>query len=339
MLGLHVRRDSQQADSGKVRNYALMGLSQDSAHAFRGIMSVLSGRTRCAWLQAEPTAADVLILGPQFDDDSAPALIEAARCVVRMTLTDDPHLGDVTRLEYPFRVFQVLSVLEEVEAKLGSEAVKATGVVGRNSSWSLFDAIRQYAGRTSHQQWLTSQFEDGRTLFVRDDFSVFAADDSVHADLSVGKLPQSGLTVGVAPPAELVKRPGQQLLWTVGLHSGRGNLSGTLDSSAGYKLLAWPDFGVMRPKREHLQLCALLARHLRTPEQLVAGTQLSSETVNRFLNACVLSGLLHIERNAPDLVTKTGRADLRRTGFMASLVSSIRSKLGFEQPASRMSIG
>jgi hypothetical protein len=320
-----------RAQESSTRTYAIRGLTHDATVALRGMLAVLSGRSRCNWQQGDLPRADVLILGPDFEAGPEQALVESARMVVRVTLSDASHLGEVTRLEYPFRVFQVLSVLDEVAAKLEAGETQSGRIVSRNRSWALFDALRQLVNRASPAHWYVAHCDNGNELYISGDLSEFAAVANVHADLRAGVLPQSGAVPCAAPDAELRRGPGAELLWRVGLHSGRGGLSESLDASATYKLLAWPNFGVVHPQRAHLRLCALLATAAHSRDTLVhllGGRDTDLTTVNRFLNACAISGLLHVERREPSAATPQRRPP-PKPSFVEGLVASIRFKLGF----------
>ncbi len=328
MLASLQRTMTRSSSLRDTRTYAIEGLSHDASGALRSIMQVLSGRTQCPWQLVPLASAEVLILGPNFDAAKEAALIGSARYIVRVTLSDESHFGEITRLEYPFRVFQVLSTFEEVASKLGVRKPSTTEAPSRNHSWALFDSLRDLASHTSHRQWQQTQYGDGRVLFVRDDLREFAADPSVHDDLLAGNLPQLPLTPSADPPAQLQRGRGSLLLWHVGLNAGRGNLSRTLDPSAGYRLLAWPDFGVTPPHKAHLRLSALLAGGLHRRDELVETLAGSADvvTVNRFINACAASGLMHAERLDSEL-PPAPKPKASSGSFVGSLISSIRSKL------------
>ena len=330
MLASLQRAMTRSNSPSNTRTYAIEGLSHDASGALRSIMQVLSGRTQCPWQLVQLASADVLVLGPNFDAAKEASLIGSARHIVRVTLSDESHFGEITRLEYPFRVFQVLSTFEEVAAKLGVRKVQSAQVPTRNRSWALFDSLRDLASYTSHGQWQQTRYDDGRVLFVRDDLCEFAADPSVHKDLLAGQLPQLPLTPSADPPAELQRGRGSLLLWHVGLNAGRGNLSRTLDPTAGYRLLAWPDFGVTAPRKTHLRLSALLASGPYRRDEVVEALADSGDvvTVNRFINACAASGLLHTERRESELPAAP-RSKPSSSSFVGSLILSIRSKLGF----------
>lgn len=310
-----------------MRSYAIRGLGADATAALRGMMGVLGGRTRCGWRQGELPHADVLILGPNADSGPERALIDTARMVVRVTLSDASHLGEVTRLEYPFRVFQVLSALDEVDAKLEASEGQAAHPVSRNPSWALFDALRQLANHSGRSRWYSA----GGELCIREDLAEFAATPAACAELQAGRLPQQGIRPCHEPGSEMQRGDASELLWCVGVHSGRGGLSESLDAAASYRLLAWPNFGVVHPQRAHLRTCALLAAAPHSRDELVqllGGSDDDLETVNRFLNACAICGLLHVEHReaaAPRLI----RAPAAAASFMEGLVASIRVKLGF----------
>jgi hypothetical protein len=327
MLSFMQRAASRQPAAAPTMVYAVQGLNQEKADALRRIMTMLSGRTQYSWQPGPPEQAAVVILGPSIGASKAD-LADSNRRIARVTLSDQPHVGDVTCLEYPFRVFQVLSALQEIESELSPSAQPAQ-MDARLSSWALFDSLRQLASQANLGQWLVAHYPDGYALHVRDDLQVFAADSGVHARLAAGQLPEAELVPGEAPPPELRSGRGAELLWQVGMHSGRGNLSGSLDAASAYRLLAWPDFGVVRPQATHLRMSALLATapHTRDELLILLGNDANIEAVNRFLNACAASGLLQADRRAMSPIPKHPSAPA--SSFVSGLVASIRDKLGF----------
>lgn len=303
--------------------YAVHGLNEDASNALRRIIVMLAGRTQREWIARNLDEAEVLILTPEAE---VPAH-GRVRCVVRVAPTDSNPLGDVSRLEFPFRVFQVLSTLAEVETRLDSVVERTARVATHNLSWSLFDALGELSRSTSQKRWFECSGEDGQRLLVRDDLQAYAAAPVMHAQLRAGRLPQTPLQPSPLSEPDLPVFPGAELLWLVGLHSGRGNLSGSLDAQCLFQLQAWPDFGLLRPLPIHLRLCALLASGAFSRDQLLEqlDPRVSVVEVNRLLNACATLGLLHAERrNAA--ATHTRKSSER--SFIGGLVASIRRKLG-----------
>ena len=327
MLSFLQRALSSQPSAAPELTYAVQGMSPDASVALRGILKVLAGRTRHTWEAGAASHAAVLIRGSQFDA-AQEANINSGQHIIRVTLSDEFHGGDVTRLEYPFRVFQVLSALQEVEAKLdsGNDFVPFIATL---SSWALFDSLRQLANETSVGRWLVAHYPDGRPLYIRDDLCEFAGEPSVHSALIAEMLPQEALKPCTDPDPSLIRGRGRELLWYVGMHSGRGRMSGTLDPDSLYRLQAWPDFGVLRPQAAHLRLSALLASRSHSRDQLLhlLGKDVDVQVVNRFLNACAASGLLQVDGRATQLVLQDN--DRSASSFVSVLVASIREKLGF----------
>lgn len=309
------------------RRYSSHGLAPDAQSALGSMLEVLRGRTRDAWTPAALRDSHVLFLG---DHAEAPPseLVSGIRHVVRVSRGGESRVGSALRLDYPFRVFQLLSLMQEIEDE-GSVA-QTPPVIARHGSWALFDSLQALAQATPQGAWLVARWDDGESLHVRDDLGEFAVSGGASDRLFNGGLPQVPLASAPPPPPSLARVDGARLTWRVGLHSGRGQLSGSVDPQQAYRLRVWPDFGRVGSDRLHVRLSALLSREPLRRDDLVrlAGQrdEAGTERVNRFLNACVASGLLRSEGGA---ALRPAETPTPASGFVGTLVSRIRHRLGF----------
>lgn len=315
------------AASGKLRTYALAGLDGDAGTALRCMMDVLRGRVSSQWVQADAGKAEVLFMGAAAGGAiSVPASV---RQVVHVKRSDDDAAGFRLQLDYPFRVFQVLGLMQELEldGPVADPAAPAAPPLS-HPSWALFDALHALSLQSGSGRWWKVDVAEGESICVRDDLREFAASPGAIAAIRRGDVPQAPLEPCDPPPASLPRQDGFQLLWQIGLNSGRGQLSATLESDTPYRLRLWPDFGRIRPERLHLRMSALMTAEARTRDELVAlvgqGDEAGRLAVNRYLNACAASGLLKPEHR-PERETI---APPRPAGFMTGLMSKLRGKLG-----------
>lgn len=317
----------QGTGPGKLRTYALAGLDGDAGTALRCMMDVLRGRVSSQWVQAEAGKAEVLFMGASAGGAiTVPASVQQ---VVHVKRSDDEAAGFRLQIDYPFRVFQVLGLIQELELEgpAVDPAAPATPPLS-HPSWALFDALHALSLQSGSGRWWKVDVAEGEMLCVRDDLREFAASEAAMTAIQGGAIPQSPLEPCPPPPTTLPRQDGFKLLWQVGLHSGRGQLSATLEPDTPYRLRLWPDFGRMRPERLHLRLSALMTADARTRDELVARIGQDDETgrlaVNRYLNACAASGLLKPESRPERMPAATPAP----AGFMTGLMSKLRGKLG-----------
>ena len=313
--------------TGKLRTYALAGLDGDAGTALRCMMDVLAGRVSSQWVLAETGKAEVLFMGAFASGTiSVPASV---RQVVHVKRSDDEAAGFKLQLDYPFRVFQVLGLMQELEldGPVTDPAAPAAPPAS-HPSWVLFDALHALSLQSGSGLWWKVDVAEGESICVRDDLREFAASAGAIAAIRGGEVPQSRLKPCAPPPASIPRQDGFQMLWQIGLNSGRGQLSATLEPDKPYRLRIWPDFGRMRPERLHLRMSALLTTEARTRDQLVAMVGQDDDAgrlaVNRFLNACAASGLLKPESRPGRLPV----APAAHAGFITGLMSKLRGKLG-----------
>jgi len=316
----------------RTRTYATAGLDADARTALRCMMDVLKGRTRAEWTMGDAGAAELVFVGAQAGN----AGTAGARHVVRVARPGEGTAGFALQMDYPFRVFQLLSVMQEVEDESADDTnppATATAAVS-HPSWALFDSLHLLCVQAGNgERWHRVDGEDAdATLYVRDDLRRCAATAAMRDAILDGRLPQSPLAPAEPPEPGLAEHDAERLLWHVGLLAGRGQLSGTLDASATYRLRAWPDFGRFGARPEHLRLSALLTAGSHGRDELVAAlgpaTPTAAENVNRFLNACAASGLLRAEHR----VAPPPRAP---AGFVGGIVARLRQRLGLGNEAAR----
>ncbi|MCB1552791.1 MAG: hypothetical protein KDJ14_03195 [Xanthomonadales bacterium] len=323
-----------EATAHGARTYATVGLDVDARTALRSMMDVLRGRTRSTWISGEPDRADLVFLGAHGSEHEARDL-EHVRHVVRVARSGTGTAGFAMHMDYPFRVFQLLSVLQEIDQDVADRAPQDTpNEAPDDPDWMLFDALHRLSTRQGSGRWLSTGADDTEVLFVRDDLREYVATQGMLAAVEAGELPHRRLQPSPEPPIELPRRDASRLLWTVGLRAGRGELSPTLDAATHYRLSAWPDFGRLRAEPTHLRLCALLAAQAYRPSELIAqlGGGAQARQVHRFLNACAASGLLCIDR--PVAGRGAVPSNEASVGFVGGLVARLRQRLGLQERSS-----
>jgi hypothetical protein len=317
----------------RTRRIAVVGLNDDAAHAFQSMLKIVDGRSRAAWSVSTPDDADVLMAG-----------IDAKEAVVeRWARTEKPliavHEGMEGRpmtpftLCHPFRVMQLLGVLDEVERSLESlppvQGVPPLQAKTATSPWAFAESLRWLSRRSAGGHRYAAASIDG-TVFVQDDLSAYHIDPDSLDRLRHGKLRLPPLQMdSSAVPVGFLRRPVFELAWFVGMHES-ASLAPWLDANAAYRLRRWPDFGMVRGTREHLALAALLAREAQQREHLANVTNQPLAGVDRFLNACSIAGLLNSSVGNTATKSAGGAATMAPTRF-GGLISSLRRRLGLTE--------
>jgi hypothetical protein len=86
--------------------------------------------------------------------------------------------------------------------------------------------------------------------------------------------------------------PWDAALWALGIGTSGGRLLARLNASASYRLMRWPDFGMIGRRSNDLKCSALLAQQGMSPATLQASTGFPLATIHNFFNSCALCGLL-----------------------------------------------
>jgi len=328
-------RQSEQAPDWGIRRFRIAGLHPEACAALSSMVRLLDARLTRRWQWVDSGHSDVLFLGTCIDAETEAAMVAQVTRVVRVAAYDCEHPGAALRLEYPFRVFQVLSVLQEVDQQLSIAAAGGSGMAAAGTcagDVSLLSSLQSHANRNSHGQWLVARYADGRELFLSDDLTDFAAEESVHADVAVERLPSGPFMPSDRPAPHLRHAPGPALIWRVGLASAGGRLSPGLDPEGSYQISEWPDFGLIRPHRLHLRMAAVMAARAHTRRELADARGMGTlDEVTRFFNAAEASGLLHLVHAGA--APRTNARLVEPSSFIVGLVSRIRGKLGLASQA------
>lgn len=312
----------------RTRRIAVVGLAEDANQAFRSMLRILDGRGGLSWALTAPDDADVLIAGTHAEEAASQ----------RWALTDKPVIavyeGGAARpltpytLHHPFRVMQLLGVLDEVDQALGGASVEVTrprGVV--DPSLSFAESLRLLARGSAHGN--LHRAANGRDIvFVRDDLSAYyAAADTVQRltqqPMELPALAPSGEPV----PPHFICRPVFELAWFTGLHGGDA-LAPWVEREALHRLRRWPDFGLVRGARAQLALAALLTHASHTRNRLIEVSRQPAAQVDRFLNASALAGVLASSGEAAPPAAAGPTLIAASAARLGVLIRGLRARLG-----------
>ncbi|GMV30764.1 MAG: hypothetical protein AMXMBFR59_28890 [Rhodanobacteraceae bacterium] len=290
------------------------------------MIRILDGRGGLSWVLAAPDAAEVLITGTCGDDSVARQWARTDKPVIAV------YEGSAARpmtpyvLHHPFRVMQLLGVLDEVDQALGSATaeVPRTRTVGGGFAESLRLLARSSAAGKLHVAG-----EGDARVFVHDDLTTYQASAETALRLTREALPLPALRpASETPPSGFVCRPGAELAWFTGWHADTA-LAPLADGHATYRLRRWPDFGLLRGTREQLALAALLTRASHGRMRLIELSQQPAGSVDRFLNACALAGVLAVTATAETVPAGDASAFIANSAArLGGMIRGLRSRLG-----------
>lgn len=94
------------------------------------------------------------------------------------------------------------------------------------------------------------------------------------------------------------------------------------DSKKFFKLVSWPNFGVYKFVPEFINLSSLLKKQAYSYQQLLSVSGYPSQTINKFLNATIMAGLVNVVDSDQQVIT-TQRKN-------SPFISSLKKFFGFK---------
>jgi hypothetical protein len=225
-------------------------------------------------------------------------------------------------LRHPFRVMQLLSILDDVAEHFNAHAMEASV---DPAAWSAAESLRQCMSRASGADWLVARGDLGEEVWL--------GGGSAHAEpATLARLRESDLHLAAFRPARGGPGSGTtpfalcDLAWFVGVH-GAGELAPWLRPEAAYRLRRWPDFGRLGVTTGLLELCAYATTRAWTPAALANATGQSLGAVHCFLNGASLAGLL-AATHAEYTVAPHARTGAALPSGWRRLIGGLRRSLG-----------
>ncbi len=301
-----------------------VGLASDTSHAFHSMLQVVSGRSKVAWSVApDIDAADVMIVACNGDAASFAACAASGKPIVLVIGDRDTRPPMPFVLRHPFRVMQLLSILDDVAEQFHAGPVAARTPTD-DAAWRPVESLRQIMPHAGGDEWHCARTAQGASLWIGR--GAAHAAPSVLAALRERDLGLAAFEpTRIVPQATLASMPLCDLAWHVGLH-GSASLAPWLSPDAEYRLRRWPDVGRLGASTGLVELCAYAAAHAWTPARLASVTGQDLANVNRFLNAAALAGLL-AATHASTGATRT-REGAGVPGGWRRILGGLRRKLG-----------
>lgn len=303
----------------KQRKIAFVGLESHSRQACLSMLGIMAGMASVQWVEAEGTAdADVLMATVECANQVPPG----TPCIL-VYRSDDRRPSAPYTLSRPFRAMQLIGLLERIgqhhfdaaDTSRSSEALEAAPLT---SLHALADAM---AAEPAPQGILPLQSTAG-TFYLEPAQRRFFADEALLAPLVAGDIHFRKLLAPiVGPPQGQAPRPAFLLCWY--LADADAELLPWLDPASSFRIRRWPHLGALPRSREHLALCALMSKAGFCRAQLAQFARCEEPVLDRFLNACALSGLLQVDR--PDQAHVMAASGSGRFG---GLIRGLRQRLG-----------
>jgi hypothetical protein len=304
------------------RQLAMLDIDAEPARAFHSMLEVLKGRTRCAWRLVDSIEqADVVVTGTH-------ATVTTAQLAgkQRIAIIDDPNapiqIGTSHVLRHPFRVMQVLTILDDLADEEPRPELRIT-LDEQAGRWDFAESVRRIRAASSPAAWYSTRTPQGEEIIVTGNLHNFACEAAVFEQVRAGPLRLSALVEAhvQSVPSQYVRSTLFELLWHNALQADTA-LAPWLKRGGGFHIRRWPDFGSLPSTRQQLQMVAMLAKRSCSRAQLAHAA--STAEADRLLNALSVCDLLVHDAAAP---AARAPAESPLPGFMRSLLGSLRRSL------------
>jgi hypothetical protein len=314
----------------RTQRLGFVGLGDDTVSACLSMLKIIDGRSSVHWDQSVPGDADVLMVACDQQEQTRQADLSDKPCIVVYPTTRDRPASTFT-LPHPFRVMQLLDVLDEVVRTLATDSdidrPSATIQPAKPESVADFCASLHRVITTQNEQrseLYCSHSEEGQLLVKPASHRFYARPALLHA-LNAGAVTLSPLAPYAQPvPEGMAARPLFELAWLTGANHSDGLLP-WLNPDSHFQLSRWPSAAALNKSRPLLSLCALMTRRALGLAQLQTLSKCDKQTLYHFLNACEISGLLVSERRATAAQPTPVPVESQRFG---GLIRGLRTRLG-----------
>ena len=305
-------------------------------HALQLLDSILwafQGTTRSNWRIAPLDVAQVVVVHEANSDERVATWKTTGKQVIGIATEgrSDPAVSNT--LVYPFRAAEVLVLLERLDAQLSSPGEEAPAPARSNDApadpWSFVEALRTLRLVQNSQAWLVGR--DGRTplLWLRGDVASYSADAGTVQAIRRGSLRLSQLTLAKSqePVSGSTPRSGMELSWFAGYHASN-QLAPGVKAGARYRIMRWPNFGLIRPLPSQLRVAACLSSAAADLDEIIKRASVPADEAMRTLNAlhaCDVLACLGVDER---VTSATSRAPPVPNGGFTKFLHNVRKHLG-----------
>jgi hypothetical protein len=224
-------------------------------------------------------------------------------------------------LRYPFRVMQLLALLDGIAEHLRARAAPAPR---DNTAWAAAEDLRRLTTQAGERGWHVAAAGEREELWIGEGHACASA--AVWRGLREGALRLGPFGHhAAAAPVDAQRGAIADVAWFAGIH-GRDELAPWLSADSAYRLRRWPDFGRLGGAAALLDLAAAAAARPCTPGELAARAACTVAQANRFLSAASLAGLLVAATREDSGAHASAAAPAR--GWM-SFIHDLRRQLGW----------
>ncbi|MQX53671.1 hypothetical protein [Alcanivorax sediminis] len=317
------------------RKLAFVGLEADTTSACLSMLKIMNGRSSVEWMQAEPDEADVLMLANDDSDTSRQWQNSDKPCIVIYHNNESKPSAAYT-LSHPFRVMQLISVLEDVSRTLEDaspdesslkpiSAQTQAATPHRPSGQTDFSESLYQAVTSKNAQELYQSDSPKGSLFVSPSAGAYFIQEPLFNEVRHKTAALTALKP--AKDADLsayIRRPITELAWMTAQLSS--TLPAWLPKDGSYRLKRWPNVRSAKTDRAYLSMSALMTKQPCRREQLAAHAGCAQQQVDRFLSACAMSNLLVCEAASAAPSTRAATPDEPRR--IGSFIQGLRHRLG-----------
>ena len=306
-------------DSMRVLRICDVGLSKDASNAFHSMLGIVAGRSRVEWVVGGIDDADVLLAHVNADSALLARWIAAGKPLVSVIGPRESRPPLPFVLRHPFRVMQLLSMLDEV-AEYAERPAQDGGASARDGAWELASSLHRLDARIAAPGWHVSCDARGDRLWIGGN-RAHAKAHVLQALRTRGFAGAPFEIAGAPPPSRCESITLGDAAWHIGI-GAPGDLAPWLDAHAYYRLHRWPDLGRLGADPLWIELSAIAAARAFRPVDLVDARPDVAST-HRYLTACSLAGLLVPTAcaNAPPLASPIA-------GGWTRLLGTLRRHLG-----------
>ncbi len=300
-----------------------IGLSADASSAFHSMLKVLAGRATAAWETSGLERADVLLAHADSDPSTLAEWSTTGKPVV--LVIDDRGSWPPSQfvLRHPFRVMQLLSILNDVTNFLGAPRQRAAASV--LSAWACAESLRQVMASGGERGFHAASGNSGGKIWIGEGEA--HATPEVIGQLRCGTFsPGPFVATQEWPPEDARRFPVCDLAWFVGLN-GSPELAPWLSPDGVYRLRRWPDSGRLGSIPNMIQLSAVAAASPTTAASLASSSAQALSNVHRFFTAASLAGLLVATPGLEQVPRAAAASGQTARGWM-KLVGGLRRHLG-----------
>ncbi len=297
-----------------MRTISSVGLSQKDENVLKALLDLLGARTREAWRYAPAGTTDAVIL----DTDNRDALAQWLAHGHDRTLTPIAYasapidLPVEHRLTKPFRAADLIAVLNTISSRdTGPESAETAEP--REDAEAAVRAAADGEGEVAHgggraHRSVLLDCENKRFAMKHPELPLreFLRTAPDQLDVVACDQPDAGFE-GIDS-----WQSDTPLRWWIGVECSSARLLKSLDSSSRFKILRWPEPGLIKHSQHYLSLSALLSRKSGvTLAAIASASSIAADVVTGFINAASLTGILTTRtvKNEPGAVLAPPAAD------------------------------